>query len=124
MPDKEKLRKLLSQVSEVTNYTYRSVNDIDVRALSGDQPIHVAAFWGNVEDLEILLKTGADINSKGEDGYTPLHEAVDQDNYKAIKFLLEYGADQSIINDFGDTALEIATSFEKKEIIQLFSEFH
>ncbi len=124
MPDEAKLKELLKRVQEVAGFCGTEVKDVNARSSSEDQPIHVVAFWGNVSELKTLLEFGADINSKGEDGYTPLHEAIDQDNHEAVKFLLKRGANPSIKNDDGDTPLEFARSFEKKKIMELFSELN
>lgn len=71
------------------------------RRPAGDQVIHLAAFFGDQKDLEMLLENGADINSKGEGGHTPLFNAIIAEEYEAARLLLRHGADPEITNDFG-----------------------
>jgi ankyrin repeat domain-containing protein 50 len=57
--------------------------DIGARNRDGWTPLHVAAAWGNLNIIELLLEQGADINAKTFDGSTALclaeeygHQAV------------------------------------------------
>lgn len=84
-----------------------------------DFPIHVAATRGRIDEIEILLLSGANINERGEAGSTPLGNAVEQGHSSAVRYLLEHGADTTIANDDGDTALDLAEYFGDREVIEL-----
>src|SRR6266851_8618446 len=43
----------------------------------GLTPLHHAAFGGNVNVVELLLRMGADVNATSAHGSTPLHMAVE-----------------------------------------------
>jgi ankyrin repeat protein len=68
-------------------------------------PLHLAAYKGNTEVVELILKNGADINSKASAyGNTPLLYAVITENPFTAKRLIELGADMSLVNDVGNGA--------------------
>ena len=48
---------------------------------------------GNVDLIEYLLDSGADLNARTKWGDAPIHYAACFTSYEAFKFLLEEGAD-------------------------------
>ncbi|XP_043480097.1 ankyrin-3-like [Leptopilina heterotoma] len=58
----------------------------------GKYPIHIAAAFGHWKLIEILLKSGVDINSTTDSEETPLHIAIVFGQFKVVKFLLDSGA--------------------------------
>ncbi|XP_043469330.1 ankyrin-2-like isoform X2 [Leptopilina heterotoma] len=83
----------------------------------GIKPLHVAATFENTRLTELLLKAGADINSKSVGNYTPLHFAAYALQPTAVKFLLEKGADPHIeLSDYSK-----ATPLLK--VLEMFSPF-
>ena len=74
----------------------------------GDCPIHVASTRGAIEELNVLMSHGAQINVAGEHGYTALHDAVEQGHVAAATWLITHGADRSLRNDDGLTPLMLA----------------
>lgn len=60
----------------------------------------------NVEDINILIKKGADIDFKNNFGYTALMYAI-QNSYNASKLLIDAGANTDIQNNEGNTPLMI-----------------
>ena len=59
--------------------------------------------------FEILIKKGADVNSKNKHGITPMMTAAWHDIGWVIKTLVENNADMNITNNTGRTAAMIAT---------------
>merc|ERR1711865_399484 len=51
---------------------------------------------GNAEDVQLLLKAGADPNTADKKGCTSLYHAADRGNAEAIPLLLKAGADPNI----------------------------
>jgi len=45
--------------------------------------------------LELLIRSGADLDARGSNGWTPLHMAAVQDDERAMQMLLEAGADRT-----------------------------
>jgi ankyrin repeat protein len=80
---------------------------VNSRSYLGDTPLHVAAIWGDVEAIRLLVQAGADINALESFGYTPLHQAAEQGKKEAYDLLISLGADVDIKNKNGDTAADI-----------------
>jgi len=72
----------------------------------------------NLEIAAILLKHGADPNTRDKQGNTALHNAANTAQFETLKFLCENGADLSAVNDQGETPLMRALSgFKNQECI-------
>ena len=88
-------------------------NDADVNEPNdvGNTPLHAAAFVGNLEIVQILVRAGAKVNAKGNHGRTPLHIASGHDKNEAIvRYLLkECKADARMEDDFGKTPRDYAS---------------
>jgi ankyrin repeat protein len=122
MSNISELFRVLGEYITLPEYSGYNNIDVNTKSLFGDYPIHIAATRGCIEEIKILLASGADINAKGEHGYTPLHDAVEQGYGGAVKFLLDQGADKSLKNDDGDTALSLACNLEENIIERLFAD--
>ena len=70
--------------------------------------LHLAAYYGHSEVMQVLLDNKADVNARDIDGTTPLHYAAYSGNLIAIKICLSYDEDVNIKNKDGDTALHCA----------------
>ncbi|MCX6771533.1 MAG: ankyrin repeat domain-containing protein [Candidatus Micrarchaeota archaeon] len=98
--------------------------DVNIRDDLGAQPIHIAAFRGNLELVKSLVENGADVNSKGPGDATPLHDAVTMSHAKVkgadyegiVCFLIEKGADVNAKNKMGYLPLDFA---KNKKVIEL-----
>lgn len=58
----------------------------------GLTPLHVAAAYGRLRVVQILLKHGADVNAKDNLGSTPLFYAVGRNQTGVAQLLLTHGA--------------------------------
>lgn len=63
---------------------------------------------GNEKIIELLIRTGADVNSKGEFEWRALHFCGQNGTDAAATVLISYQADIDPINVDGDTPLHIA----------------
>lgn len=72
-------------------------------------PLHLAADHSYFEIMDLLLKSGADINSLDGLGQTALHRCARDDNDQACRLLLSYNIDPSIISLQGYTAAQLAS---------------
>lgn len=82
--------------------------DPNQRGAVDDTPLHIAARKGELEDVVVLLNSGAEIDIAGDLGNTALHQAAMSGKVEVIKTLLMNGADPLIKNEFGQTALNVA----------------
>ena len=71
----------------------------------GETPLMIAAEMGNLQCVDILIKAGADVNSKAQGGHTALNVAVWRNNVESVNKLLCAGADVNSVNLYGRTAL-------------------
>lgn len=89
--------------------------DINAAAYFDEAPVikianNAATLSANIEQLQFLVKNGADLNIKNSQSYTPLMLAVIKNNIDMVLALLDAGADTSITDNKGRTAKEIGQS--------------
>ncbi|XP_045490026.1 protein phosphatase 1 regulatory subunit 12A isoform X12 [Pieris rapae] len=65
---------------------------------------------GDKEEVQRLIKQGADINTSNVDGLTALHQACIDDNFDMVQFLVEHGADVNRGDNEGWTPLHATAS--------------
>ena len=69
----------------------------------------VAAKNGDLQDVEIAIGKGADINKTSKSGETPLFKASSYDHADIVNALIAAGADVNIQKNDGMTALMITS---------------
>ena len=82
-------------------------------------PIHNAAFSGNIEAVKQRIAAGTDVNAKGLGGNTPLHEAAWYGRKEIMELLIARGADVNAQHDDGETPLNYAIRERKRETVAL-----
>ena len=94
--DADTLKQLLEQ------------DDIDLNAKSvaaqGSTALHLAASFGSLDALEVLVDAGANLESQ-VNGARPLHLAAFKNENSIVERLLEAGADANAEQEDGSTAL-------------------
>ncbi|VVC42744.1 Ankyrin repeat-containing domain,Ankyrin repeat [Cinara cedri] len=55
----------------------------------GKTPLHDAALYGHIDEVNALLKKGAYVNIRDGDGHSPLHQAAANGHTEVVKLLLE-----------------------------------
>lgn len=81
---------------------------IRARGLKGMSPLHVAASQCRRSMARLLIKCGAEVNSKKDDGWTPLHFACQNGDVNTVKLLLDSGADPNMKSNDDLTPLHSA----------------
>ena len=83
----------------------------------------MACINGNVKELDILVKQGADLSVLNKDGWSLLHIAVFKNKIKIVKYLLDHDLDiNKRIQENGYSALEIACGYGYNEIVKYLLE--
>jgi hypothetical protein len=97
-----------------------------VRDQNGRNPLHAAAFSGNLEVVRILIEYDpADINATDVYGSTPLHWALGGHDLKdgsVLRLMLERGAGINLQNQIGRTPLHYASVNGGLEFVRLLLE--
>jgi len=104
------------ELPEFLGITLKDVNQV---GNSGDRPLHVAIFRGNMDEIAALVAGGADVNAIGDLGNSPLHEAAAQGHLQAVKFLLAKGASPDRKNEFNESVIDVAQSEGRDEIVRI-----
>lgn len=71
----------------------------------GVSPLCIAALFGDLELLKLLLEFGASVDVRNRDGSTPLSSAAFLGRVEALEYLLEKGADPEATNHRGESIL-------------------
>jgi|SRR5271156_3035735 len=95
------------------------LKDVNQAGNSGDRPLHVAIFRGNMDEIVALVAGGADVNAIGDLGNTPLHEAAAQGHLDAVELLLAKGASRDKKNEFNESVIDVAQSQSRDEIVRI-----
>ena len=82
----------------------------------GYSALMIAARYGHVGVMRLLLGTGSQINRVDSLGHTSLHYAATSGQLGAAQLLLAEGADTDAVNDFNRTPLELALSHSHTDI--------
>ena len=79
--------------------------------------LHIASEQINEpEIIDLLVKSGANVNAQDAEGFTPLHMAAIHGNLKIVKTLFDLDADVNIVTTDGKNAVELAHLNEELEI--------
>lgn len=80
------------------------INSIDNK--KGLTALHVATILDNSDCIDMLIRSGADINIPDSSGRTPLYIGVTKDSVDSVRMLLDNGSDITLINKInGKTVL-------------------
>lgn len=74
---------------------------------------------GHEKIIDILIKAGADINSKGESNWRPIHFSAQNGTENAAKTLIANNADLNLTNLDGETPLCVAVEFNQLNVAKI-----
>jgi ankyrin repeat protein len=72
------------------------------------RPLAVAARYGQLGVVRLLMERGAEMSARGKSGSTALHWAAGRGHEEVVSFLLEQGAQPNIANESKKTPLMLA----------------
>ena len=89
------------------------------------KPLHIAAFYGHVEVVELFMANVGDKNLRDNEGWkTPLLSAIEGGNLNVCILLVEkYKADVNMSDNYGMTPLHLASKLGQLEICQFLSRY-
>jgi uncharacterized membrane protein len=98
--------------------------DVGARDTSySNTPLHWAAYAASVSVAELLIKHGADVNSRNRYGWTPLHYAACGGYRDVVELLIKSGADVNAREVANSTPLHVAISCGPNyEVVKLLLE--
>lgn len=106
-------RAALSRDPAIIAAVIESGAKINSTDANGNNALHGAAEYGNIEGLVQLLKAGADPNVRNRLGISPLHRAADSDSSvraPQIKALIDAGADVNSVDDHLRAPIHVAVN--------------
>lgn len=81
-------------------------------------PLFSAVYYGNEENVKILLERGADPNHVDKEGRNSLFYCIDGEHVAIATLLIEAGCDIETKNKWGETALNISCEVGKTNFVR------
>ncbi|WP_339047314.1 ankyrin repeat domain-containing protein [Candidatus Mesenet endosymbiont of Phosphuga atrata] len=87
-----------------------------------ETPLHLAAYYGRKEVVELFLNMGVDVNIKNENKMIPLHRAAYMGHKEVVWLLLERGSDVYVSYSNGEDHFALIECYddEKEESLEIF----
>jgi ankyrin repeat protein len=140
--DTERMRKLLSEQSNICNlrrgksrnsetplftalkyghdHIAKTLLDAGANVMAqynGNTPLHYAARDGRCMIASLLIDKGADVNAKNKKGDTPLILAAKRGRAELVKILMMNGANPKLANKNNYNALDLATRYGHTAVV-------
>lgn len=113
------LKNRYEAMEKMQPYSDCKLLSVNVASDGGMRPLHLAAYKGCREMVQLLIRFGADINGRDALGGTALMWAVYANDKDTVEYLIKQKADVAAQDEFGNTALILANQWQHPEIAQL-----
>ncbi|XP_031570135.1 protein fem-1 homolog B-like [Actinia tenebrosa] len=90
------------------NIEARGTVKIDDQIIEETSALWAAAAKGEMEIVKLLIKKGANVNSRTKTNSTPLRATAYDGRLDIVSYLVEHGADVNVKNNFENTPLMVA----------------
>jgi len=107
-PQPDRFYEAIRQDDLATIRTLLREEGVNTRDAQGQTPLMLAAAYGSVEAVRVLVAAGADVKASSGGGLTALHLAADDP--AKTRLLLDAGADVNAVSQLGRTPLLVAAS--------------
>ena len=119
---------------QTAKFLYDNGAHPNVRGHQKTTPLHSAAFYGELEMVQLLCKYKADVHSRRSEGKTALHYALEGSDVSKrrpdfavslsniARVLLEHGADVNAPMDYDSTPLHVAALYGRVDAIRVLLE--
>jgi len=119
------LQAVVDKYQSYIDYAELDLSDINRQFCPDDDTlIHLVVRVGTLEEIKLLMKSGAKVNAPGDLGYTPLHYAALSGRMDMAELLLTFGADALIRDEYGDIPADVARSMGYTEVFDLLNRAH
>jgi pimeloyl-ACP methyl ester carboxylesterase len=88
-----------------------------VVSAAGDTAISTASLHRRLQNMELLIASGANVNHRSQFGYTPILDSVGWKAFRAALLLLENGADPTLETVRGFSAITTLEQFENRGVV-------
>ncbi len=111
----------ISNLNATNDITVSNVNSVTVKVVEVS-PLCKAVATGNVDEVNRLIKAGADVNAKSN-GMMPIHYAAKYNRVELIKILITAGSEIHTPCKQGYTALNHAQNAKAQDAAQFLKRF-
>jgi ankyrin repeat protein len=98
---------------------YLCVIIVSLSGYATAQSLCECAKRGDLNEANLLIAEGVDVNMVDLYGVTPLHFAADRGHKEIVQLLISKGADVNVVTKYGLTPLSLATIVKKRDIMEL-----
>jgi uncharacterized protein len=115
----KELAALIERYRRTPEFMFSELTNLNSKGMTGDSLLHSAIIAGDIQDVSLLIASGADVNAKGDLGNTPLHHAAGRGLLVIAMKLIASGANTHSRNEFGQTPADIAVLMKQSQVAKL-----